>query len=86
MSRKIDKHVAKAIVEIAVFLEFSGQEAINSDSSILMLEQLAATLQMADSAAKSCLCSTFKEISNEYANDQAVFVENLAETLGLVDE
>ena len=32
MSQEINKHVARAIVELAIFLEFSGDDALNPDA------------------------------------------------------
>lgn len=86
MSQEINKHVAQAIVEVAVFLEFSEEQAINPDTAVQALEQLASTLQMADSETKSSLCSQFENIAMEYSDEQAEFVENLGETLGLIEE
>lgn len=81
----MDKNIARAIVETAVFLEYSGDDAINPDAAVQMLEQLAATLQVTDSATKLALCMLFKEISADYSDDQAEFVENLGEVLGLIE-
>ncbi|OZI57052.1 hypothetical protein [Bordetella genomosp. 1] len=86
MSQQINKHVAQAIVEVAVFLEFSGEEAINPDAAVQALEQLASTLQMSDSETKSSLCSQFENIAMEYLDEQAAFVESLGEALGLIGE
>lgn len=86
MSQQINKHVAQAIVEVAVFLEFSGEEAINPDAAVQALEQLASTLQMSDSETKSSLCSQFENIAMEYSDEQAAFVESLGEALGLIGE
>ena len=52
MSQEINKYVARAIVEIAIFLEFSKEDVVAPDASIQALEQLAATLQMADLKTK----------------------------------
>lgn len=86
MSQEINKYIAQAIAEVAVFLEFSGEEAINPDAAVQALEQLASTLQMADSEAKSSLCSQFENIAMEYSDEQAEFVESLGEALGLIEE
>ncbi|MFH6599470.1 hypothetical protein ACEVAQ_12235 [Ectopseudomonas khazarica] len=86
MSQEINKHIAQAIAEIAVFLEFSGEEAINPDAAVQALEQLASTLQMADSETKSSLSSQFENIAMEYSDEQAEFVESLGEALGLIEE
>ena len=85
MSQEINKRVAQAIVEVAVFLEFSGEEAISPDAAVQALEQLASTLQMADLETKSSLCSQFESIAMEYSDEQAEFVESLGEALGLIE-
>lgn len=86
MSRDINKHVARAIVELAVFLEFSGDDAVHPNAAMQALEQLASTLQMMDLDSRSSLCSLFKSIALEYSNEQAEFVDSLGEALGLIDE
>ena len=86
MSREINKHVARAIVEFAIFLEFSGGDALNPDAAMQGLERLASTLQMMDLESKSSLCSQFKSIAIEYSDEQAEFVESLGEALGLIEE
>ncbi|MBF7145010.1 MULTISPECIES: hypothetical protein [Pseudomonas] len=86
MSQEINKHVARAIVELAIFLEFSGDDALNPDAAMQGLEQLASRLQMMDLKSKSSLCSQFKSIALEYSDEQAEFVESLGEALGLIEE
>lgn len=86
MSQEINKHVARAIVEFAVFLEFSGEDALNPDAAMQGLEQLASTLQMMDFESKSALCSQFENIAMEYSDEQAEFVESLGEALGLIED
>ncbi|MFV0453505.1 MAG: hypothetical protein ACK5NQ_00595 [Pseudomonas sp.] len=86
MSQEINKYIAQAIAEVAVFLEFSGEEAINPDAAVQTLEQLASTLQMAGPETKSSLCSQFENIAMEYSDEQAEFVESLGEALGLIEK
>lgn len=86
MSQEINKHVARAIVEFAVFFEFSGEDVLSPDAAIQALEQLASTLQVADSGAKSSLCSHFKNIATEYSGEQAEFVASLGDSLGLIED
>jgi len=86
VSQEINKHVARAIVELAIFLEFSGDDALNPDAAMQGLEQLASTLQMMDLESKSSLCSQFKSIAIEYSDEQAEFVASLGEALGLIEE
>jgi len=86
MNEEINKQVVRAIAEVAVFLEFSGEDAINPDAAVQMLEQLASTLQIMDSINESSLCSLFENIAGAYSGKQAEFVESLGETLGLIEE
>ncbi|WP_455922159.1 hypothetical protein [Pseudomonas putida] len=86
MSQEINKHVARAIVELAIFLEFSGDAVLNPDAAMQSLEQLASTLQLMDSESKSSLCSQFKSVAIEYSDEHAEFVESLGEALGLIEE
>jgi len=86
MSREIDQHVARAIVELAIFLEFSADDVVDPDAAIQRLEQLASTLQMMDLESRSSLCSQFKSIAMEYSDEQARFVESLGDVLGLIKE
>lgn len=83
---QVDKSLAKAIVEVAVFLEFSGDEVVDQDSSIQALEQLASTLQGADEETRQSLCSQFADIAKDYSGEQGEFIENLSSALGLIDE
>ena len=86
MSQEINRHVVRAIVELAIFLEFSGDDALSPDAAMQGLEQLASTLQMMDLESKSSLCSQFKSLAIEYSDEQAEFVESLGEALGLIEE
>lgn len=43
---EVNKCVARAIVEVAIFLEFSKEDAVAPGAFIQALEQLAATLQI----------------------------------------
>lgn len=86
MSQEVDNSLVKAIAEIAVFLEFSGDEVIDQDSAIQALEQLASTLQGAGIETKQSLCNQFESIAKDYSGERAEFVESLAESLGLLDD
>ncbi|HEJ3814683.1 TPA: hypothetical protein SL458_003832 [Pseudomonas aeruginosa] len=86
MSQEVDKNLAKAIAEIAVFLEFSGDKVIDQDSAVQTMEQLASTLQEAGIETKQSLCNQFGNIAKSYSGEQAEFVESLADSFGLLDE
>lgn len=84
MSQEINKRIVQAIVEFAVFLEFAGEDEIKPDAAMQAIEQLASTLQLADSVTKLSVCSQFENLALDYSGEQAEFVENLGETLGLI--
>lgn len=52
---EVNKCVARAIVEVAIFLEFSKEDAVAPDAFIQAPEQLTANLQMADFKAKNSM-------------------------------
>lgn len=83
MNLEIDRHVVKAIADVVIFLEFSGEEAVNPDDAVQAMEHLAATLQEASEEVRSSLCSGFKSLSSEYSGDRAEFLESLGAALGL---
>lgn len=79
----VDKHLAKAIADVVIFLEFSNEDVLNADASVAALEQLAAELQNTSDAVRAELSQCFNDLSKEYG-ERASFVAGLAETLGLV--
>lgn len=81
----VDESIAQALVELAVFLEFSADDIVNPDSAVQALEQLSATLNGADAETKASLSTHFNRISQHYTGEEAQFVRTLAEALGLVD-
>lgn len=83
---EVDNNLVKAIVGVAVFLEFSGDEIVDQNSAVQALEQLASTLQGAEAETRQSLCSQFAGIAKDYSGVQARFVESLSEALGLIDE
>ena len=84
MPSALDKHLVKAVVDLAVFLEFSSEAVLNADASIEAMEQLASELgQMAEST-KLEFVPTTRDLAPSYGNRED-FVSGLAESLGLAD-
>lgn len=81
----VSESIAQALVELAVFLEFSSEDVVNPDSAVQALEQLSATLSGADAESKASLSTHFSRISQRYTGEEAQFVRTLAEALGLDD-
>ena len=78
----VDKHIAKVIVDVAVFLEFSDADVVNEDSAVAMLEQIASELQCMENTEQESLALQFKELASQYG-DKRAFVESLSDTHGL---
>lgn len=83
MTNQINKHLAKSIADVAVFLEFSGDK-VDADASVQALEQMAAELQGLEANLRNQLVGLFKQIAAEMTNtEHAAFVFDLGETFGL---
>jgi hypothetical protein len=79
----INQNLAKAIANIAIFLEFSNEDLINEDASVEAMEQLAADLQAMDDPSRAALSKAFKEIAGSYDGESAAFVAELPEAFGI---
>ncbi|QCX51633.1 hypothetical protein [Ralstonia pseudosolanacearum] len=78
----VDKHLAKAVVDVAVFLEFSDSGVVNEDSAVAMLEQIASELQCMEISEQESIAFHFKELADQYG-DKKEFVEGLSDMLGI---
>lgn len=83
MNQETNKYAVQAIAEYALFLEFSGEDVLSPDAAIQAMEQLAATLQMADEETKSSLCLQFETLAAKSSGQQSTFLRGLSEALGL---
>ena len=63
-------------------MEFSGEDIINPDLSVSLLEQLGAELQMSEAKTRTGLAECFRGIAPEYG-DKADFVAQLGEALDI---
>lgn len=85
MSLPTDERVIKAIVDLAIFLEFTDSELLDEDAAIKAMEQLASQLQLLDGQARLELSKQIKDLSGGYADTKTrEFVFGLPEALGLV--
>ena len=85
MSKAINLYLAQALAEFAVFIEFSGEDIIDPDAAAQAMEQLSASLQLADADTKKSLCSQFKNVALNYSDDKKTFLNELGESLGLTE-
>ena len=73
----VNKHIVKEIIDLAIFLEFSGGKVLDPDASIEAMEQLAGELQCMsgherdESAVCICDCVIGRMAM---ANNQALYV------------
>lgn len=73
----------RAIVEMAVFLEFSPASVLNPDAALDAMEQLSSTLQLMEAGERAEFCSALASIASHYSGEQADFVSDLGASLGL---
>lgn len=78
----INHHLAKAVIDIAVFLEFTEENVLNADAAMEALEQLAEELQQMSSEEKDVFVQRCHELAGSYG-DKEQFVRNLPEALGI---
>lgn len=84
MSGLINRHLIKAIADLAIFLEFINEKLLDADAAIEAMEQLAEELQFMEDEDRSNLALQLKALSAEYVDvHKAQFVANLSESLGL---
>lgn len=77
-----DEHIIRAIADIACFLEFTGQPALDDDASMAAMEQLSYELGQLPECEKDNLFRVLKDIAPGYG-DRASFVESLPDALGI---
>ena len=83
MNYEMNHHLVKAIVDVAIFLEFSDDGVIDPDAATQALEQMAAELQLMDVGARESLCSRLNQVARTYSGEKADFVGGLSEVFGL---
>jgi hypothetical protein len=79
----INGHLVKAIVDIALFLEYTNSELLDEDSAVEAMEQLAAELQQMAEGDQQQLAKQIIGFASSYEPPQSEFVANLPEALGL---
>ncbi|MCP1575798.1 hypothetical protein J2S30_004177 [Herbaspirillum rubrisubalbicans] len=84
MSNAINVHLVRVIADLALFLEFTNEELLDSDTSVGAMERMAAELRLMDDGDRRSLSDQLKSLSSKYeAERQAQFVKTLPESLGL---
>lgn len=81
----IDRHIVKALVEVALFLEMSDDKAIDPDCALGALEQMATNLQALDAVSRRALALGMQSLAADYPPNEQ-FVRDLPEALGIASE
>ena len=79
----VDKQLAKAIVDLALFLEFSPEDIVDQDAAVEAMEQLGNNLQLTSGDAQRMLAGHFRSLAADYG-EYKEFVAGLADAFGLV--
>jgi hypothetical protein len=74
----IAMQVAEIIAEHAVFLELTGDEELNPDTAVKMMEALASHLQEMDKGFLRELVNAFPIIAKEYSGEAQEVVHNIS--------
>lgn len=83
MNQVVDKHITKVIIDVMIFLEFSDEDIVNFDSSLQVIENIAAELKLMDHNLKESFTQTVIELSEYYDSEMKDFVKNLPNLLGV---
>ncbi|KGX48607.1 hypothetical protein [Burkholderia pseudomallei] len=75
-------HFAKVIVDVSIFLEYSGENIIDPDASIELLEQIANELQKMSDSERASLSKSIRDLAPQYG-PRANFVTDLPSNLGI---
>ena len=81
----IDPYIAKALIEISLFFEFSDDQIIDPDAAVAAMEQMASTLQRMDSKTKADLVMVMQSLGSDYP-ENSTFVSELPAALGLMPD
>lgn len=73
---------ARVIVDVSIFLEYSGENIIDSDAAIGFLEQIGNELQKMSDSERGSLSKSIRELAPQYGQ-RANFVMGLPSNLGI---
>lgn len=76
------RHFTKVIIDVAIFLEFTGEDLLNSDSAIGVMEQISSELRRMPKQERQIFADQCRELSDTYG-EKKDFVMSLPETLGV---
>lgn len=85
------KHLCRAIIWNACFLELSGDDVIDPDSAVKALEDIASSLQQATDEEKAAFIDACRDEAYALRSDSnqsktADFIASLPGAVGLIEE
>ncbi|WP_375225315.1 hypothetical protein [Burkholderia orbicola] len=72
----------KIIVDVLIFLEYSGENIIDPDASMELMETIGKELQKMSDSERAFLSKGIRELARQYG-PRANFVMNLPSNLGI---
>ncbi|QDE40908.1 hypothetical protein FIV34_17665 [Luteibacter pinisoli] len=79
----MNEQLVRALIDVCVFLEYSGDDVIEPDAAVKAFEDLAATLQSAEPSVQRELRSEISRQASSFGPGTSSFVEHLADHIGL---
>lgn len=79
----IAEQVASIIAEYVVFLEFTGENELDPDTAVKMMEALAGQLEDLDKGFLRELVDAFPVVAEEYSGEVREVVRNIAHSFYL---
>ncbi|WP_436857394.1 hypothetical protein [Citrobacter tructae] len=84
MLKNSEIKLIKIIADLAIFLEFTSPDLLDTDCSIEAMESIAAELQSLNHEDRDNIADLFNTLSKQYVGDKSDFVRNLPESLGII--
>ena len=82
----MNESLVRAILDVAVFLEFADDETVDPDAAVGAMEQLSATLQGMSLGDQAAFAIAVRRLSSRYESVEiAAFVSDLPDALGLAE-
>lgn len=79
----VSHQTARAMANMAIFLEFSSADVLNEDAAVQMMEQLASDLQALAGNDRRALAAALQAIASSYEGQERTFIADLPDALGL---